>query len=163
MKLSNMPQANRRIQSMQLTPLLHWWRSQGMIQFLGTGTSERNHMKEFVEISLMITLTWTHLQRFFRNAWSDVRNTALVAFVKASPCPTPWRPRHGTNKEVWMDIALNIVARQDIFDVAVHWSVLVFHHKDLFLASIWKSLRRPTYSPANALFQICVRDSCCTS
>uniref|UniRef100_A0A7S0XF89 Uncharacterized protein n=1 Tax=Chromulina nebulosa TaxID=96789 RepID=A0A7S0XF89_9STRA len=56
-----------------------------------------------------------------RNVWTDKKNAALVEIVKKSPYPTPWRPKHGTNKEVWVDIAKQINSMPEIFDFPILW------------------------------------------
>ena len=42
--------------------------------------------------------------------------------VKSSKYPTPWRPKHGTNKEIWQDIAERITREHgDTFETPIHW------------------------------------------
>lgn len=56
-----------------------------------------------------------------RNTWNEKKNSILIEIVKNSRYPTPWRPKHGTNKEIWEDIAGAISARSDIFDAPIQW------------------------------------------
>lgn len=56
-----------------------------------------------------------------RNVWTDKKNAALIEIVKSCPYPTPWRPKHGTNKEVWLEITNRMLEHPDIFDFPVHW------------------------------------------
>lgn len=60
-------------------------------------------------------------QKLKRNVWTERKNEVLVDIVKASRYPTPWRPRHGTSKEVWTEIANKIAERPDVFDFAINW------------------------------------------
>ena len=56
-----------------------------------------------------------------RNVWSEAKNAALVSIVKNhSWSSTPWRPRHGTNKEIWEKIASQMSEMSEVFDVAIH-------------------------------------------
>lgn len=48
-------------------------------------------------------------------------DVASMQVVKNSKYPTPWRPKHGTNKEIWQDIAAQMMLRTDVFDTPVHW------------------------------------------
>jgi hypothetical protein len=56
-----------------------------------------------------------------RNTWNEKKNAILVDVVKNCKYPTPWRPKHGTNKEIWQDIANQMMLRSDVFDTQVHW------------------------------------------
>lgn len=56
-----------------------------------------------------------------RNTWNEKKNSLLVEIVKNSRYPTPWRPKHGTNKEIWEDIAETISTRTDVFDAPIQW------------------------------------------
>ena len=56
-----------------------------------------------------------------RNTWNEKKNSLLIEIVKNSRYPTPWRPKHGTNKEIWEDIAASISARPDVFDAPIQW------------------------------------------
>jgi hypothetical protein len=41
--------------------------------------------------------------------------------VKNCQYPTPWRPKHGSNKETWQHIADCIHERPDVFDAPIVW------------------------------------------
>lgn len=56
-----------------------------------------------------------------RNIWTEKKNAVLVEIVKNSPFPSPWRPKHGTSKEVWTEITNQLMSRTDIFDKPIHW------------------------------------------
>jgi hypothetical protein len=56
-----------------------------------------------------------------RNIWTEAKNAALVELVRNSPYPTPWRPAHGTNKEIWLDITRQMANMPEIFDFPILW------------------------------------------
>ena len=45
----------------------------------------------------------------------------MSIYCQNSPYPTPWRPAHGTNKEIWMDITKQMNQMPDIFDYSIQW------------------------------------------
>ena len=62
-----------------------------------------------------------------RNVWTEKKNATLVELVKNCPFPTPWRPKHGTNKEIWAYITNQMQLRTDIFDRPIHWEAAKDH------------------------------------
>jgi hypothetical protein len=96
--------------------------------------SEEHDLEYYEEPSTM-----TAKDKSRRNVWTEKKNAALVEIVKNSPYPTPWRPKHGTSKEVWTDITNQMAARPDIFDRPVHWEaakVILFEFSTVTCTSL---------------------------
>lgn len=86
-----------------------------MIDSTKTNVSDNGHMIYHTIVPV------NPMNKFKRHQWTDKKVSLLLNVVRSSAFATPWKPAHGTNKEVWTSICKDLNGHEEFFHNPIMW------------------------------------------